>query len=175
MPWPRFVVVVLVAALLQASLIDSITITRFNATPDLLLIVMIFFAIRCDITEAIISSFAIGLAADMVTPGFPMGPRVISFGLFGTALAHLNRVVTLRKMPQEAIVILIVGFCAGGLAHLLALLAKQSSDWGGFGELAGTSVYSAVLGPFLSLPLDWLMRIKRKRSTPVRQFGRRKK
>jgi rod shape-determining protein MreD len=160
MPWPRFVVVVLAAALLQANFIDAIAVTRFHVKPDLLLIAMVFFAIRCDVTEAIISSFAIGLAADMVTPGFPMGPRVISFGLFGTGLAYLHQVITLRKMPQEAIAILIVGFCAGGLAHLLALLAGQSSGWGGFRELAGKAIYSAVLGPFLSLLLDWLMHIK---------------
>jgi rod shape-determining protein MreD len=166
MRWPRFVVLVLITTLLQASVVNAIAVTRFNVTPDLLLIVMIFFAIRCNPTEAIISSFAIGFAADIVATGFLMGPRVISFGLFGTGLAYLHRVITIRKMPQEAIAILVVGLGAGGLALLLSLLGGQSARPGALGVLAGTSIYSAVLGPFLFLLLEWSMRIKNRRRGP---------
>jgi rod shape-determining protein MreD len=166
MRWPRFAVVVLVTTLLQASWVDTIAVTRLNVAPDLLLIVMVFFAIRCDVTEAIISSFALGFAADIVASGFPMGPRIISFGLFGTGLAYMHRVITIRKMPHEALAILVIGFCAGGLAYLLALLAGRPVEHWGFGELSGTSIYSGVAGPFLFLLLDWTMRIKSKRRGP---------
>lgn len=151
---------VLVATLLQASFVDAIAVTRFNITPNLLLILMVFFAIRCNINEAIICSFALGFAADVIATGLPMGPRIISFGLFGTGLAYLQRIITIRKMPHEAIAILIVSFGAGGLAYLLAIAAGLSARSGSLGMLAGTSIYSAVIGPFLSLLLDWL--------TPVR-------
>ncbi len=163
MRWPRFAILVLITTLLQASWVDAIAVTRLNVVPDLLLIVMVFFAIRCNPTEAIISSFALGFAADIVAMGFPMGPRIISFGLFGTGLAYLHRIITIRKMPQEAIAILVVGFGAGGLAVGLSFLAGQSPRPGVWGVLAGTSIYSAVLGPFLFLLLEWAMRIKSRR------------
>jgi rod shape-determining protein MreD len=171
MRWPRFAVLVLITTLLQASWVDKIAVTRFNATPDLLLIVMVFFAIRCNPTEAIISSFVLGFASDIVSTSFRMGPGIISFGLFGMALAYMHRVITIRRMGHEALAILVVGFGAGGLARLLAM----SSGPGGLGVLAGTSIYSAVIGPFLFLLLDWSMGIRSRRSTPALRFWRKKK
>jgi rod shape-determining protein MreD len=159
-------VAVLITTLMQASWVDAIAVTRLNVAPDLLLIVMVFFAVRCDPMEAIISSFVLGFAADIVATGFPMGPRIISFGLFGTGLSYMHRVITIRKMPHEALAILVVGFCAGGLAYLLALLAGRAPMHWGFGVLAGTSIYSAIVGPFLFLLLDWTMRIKSRRRGP---------
>jgi len=164
MRWPRFAVLVIVTMLLQASWVDLIAVTRLNVAPDLLLTAMVFFAIRCSTTEAIISSFALGLAADIVATGFPMGPRVISFGLFGTGLAYLRHVITIKKMPYEALAIFIMGLCTGILARMLTLLAGRSSGWGGFGALAGSSVYSAVIGPFMFMLLDWVMRVKNRHS-----------
>ncbi|MCJ7730243.1 MAG: rod shape-determining protein MreD [Sedimentisphaerales bacterium] len=166
MRWPRFVVLVLITTLLQASGVNAIAVTRLNVSPDLLLIVMVFCAIRCNLTEAIISSFALGFAADIVATGFPMGPRIISFGLFGTGLAYLHRVIAIKKMHHELLAILVVGFGAGGLALLLALLAGQSPRPSVLVVLAGTSIYSAVLGPFLFLLLGWSMRIKSRRRGP---------
>jgi cell shape-determining protein MreD len=164
MRWPRFAVLVVVTVLLQASWVDLIAVTRLNVAPDLLLTAMVFFAIRCNTTDAIISSFALGLAADIVATGFPMGPRVISFGLFGTGLAYLRHVITIKKMPYEALAIFIVGLCTGILARMLTLLAGRTTGWGGFGVLAGVSVYSAVIGPFMFLLLDWVMQIKNRHS-----------
>lgn len=173
MRWPRFAVLVLVTTLLQAVWVDKIAVTRFGVTPDLLLIVMVFFAIRCNPTEAIISSFVLGFASDIVSTDFRMGPGIISFGLFGTALAYMHRVITIRRMWHEAIAILIVGFGAGALARMLALSAGRSMGSGWLGALAGTSIYSGVIGPFLLL--DWSMGIRRGRNTSVRRFGHKKK
>jgi rod shape-determining protein MreD len=175
MRWPRFAVLVLITTLLQAGWVDKIAVPRFNATPDLLLIVMVFFAIRCNPTEAIISSFAIGFASDIVSTGFRMGPGIISFGLFGTALAYMHRVITIRRMGHEAIAVLVVGFGAGVLARLLAMTTGRSMGAGWLGELAGESIYSGVIGPFLFLLLDWLMSIRTGRNAFVRRFGHKKK
>ena len=166
MRWARFAVLVLITTLLQASWVDEIAVTRFHVAPDLLLITVVFFAIRCNISEAIISSFTLGFAADIVATGFPMGPRIISFGLFGTGLAYMHRVITIRKIPHETLAILIVGFGAGGLAILLALLVGRSAGPGSFSVLVGTSVYSGAVGPFLFLLLDRLMRIRSRRRGP---------
>jgi hypothetical protein len=93
-----------------------------------------------------------------------MGPRVISFGLFGTGLAYLRHVITIKKMPYEALAIFIIGLCTGVLVRMLTLLGGRTTGWGGFGVLAGTSIYSAVIGPFMFLLLDWVMRIKNRHS-----------
>ncbi|MGA2171402.1 MAG: rod shape-determining protein MreD [Sedimentisphaerales bacterium] len=155
MRWPIFAVLVAITALLQSSVVDAIAVTRFHVTPNLLLILMVFFAVRCDLSEAIITSFVLGFVADIAATGFPMGMRIISFGLFGTGLAYMHRVVTIRKISHEALAILAAGLGTGGLAKLLALVAGRLAE--GFGSLAGTSIYSAVVGPFLFLFLDWLM------------------
>ncbi len=169
MRWPRFAVLVLVTTLVQASWIDAIAVTRLNLTPDLLLIAMVFFAIRCDVTEAIISSFVLGFAADIVAMSFGLGPRIISFGLFGTGLAYLHRVIAIRKIPQEALAIFLTGLCTGGLGFLLALVAGQATKLAGFDVLLGTSIYSAVVGPFLFLLLTWSMNIRSRRRSRVRK------
>jgi hypothetical protein len=71
----------------------------------------------------------------------------------------MHRVITIRKIPQEVIAILVTGFGAGGLAKLLAIAAGRPGPEG-LGALAGTLIYSAVVGPFLFMLLDWIMRIK---------------
>jgi rod shape-determining protein MreD len=163
MHWPRFAVLVLIATLLQKSWIDTIAVTDLRVTPDLLLIALTFFAIRCNETETIISSFALGFAADIAAPGFSLGPMIISFGVFGTGLSYLHRLIAIKKVPHEAITIFAIGAGTGCLAWLLARVAGQTPRLGGFGALIGTSIYSAVLGPVLFLLLDWLMRIKSRR------------
>ena len=163
MHWPRFAVLVLLTTLIQKSWIDKIAVTDLRVTPDLLLIALVFFAVRCNETEAIISSFVLGFAADIAAPGFSLGPLMISFGLFGTGLAYLRRLITIKTVPQEAFAIFILGLCTGYLAWLLAHIPPQSPKPGGIGVVMGTSLYSAVLGPILFLFLDWMMRIKNRR------------
>jgi rod shape-determining protein MreD len=160
MRWPRFAVIVVVTILLQANLVGAIGVTRFKIEPDLLLVLMVYFAVKCTVNDAIISSFVIGFAADIVTAGFPMGPRIISFLILGTGLAYLHRVIAIRKMSQAALTILAAGISTGALSRLLAGLAgRQGGPWG-IETIAGTSIYSAIVGPFLFLILDWAMRIK---------------
>ena len=160
MRWPRFAVIVVATILLQANIVGAIGVTLFRIEPDLLLILMVFFAVNCTVNDAIISSFVIGLAADIVSAGFPMGPRIISFLLFGAGLAYLHRVIAIKKMAQAALTIFILGICTGGFSRILAAVSGRSGIPGGIVTLLGTSIYSAILGPFLFLILDWAMRIR---------------
>ena len=162
MHWFRFAVFISLATVLQASLVDIIAIT--NIKPDLLLILVVFFAIYCNTSEAIITSFTIGFAADII--GSAMGPHIISFGLFGTLLAYLHRVITIRKMPYQSAVIFITALLAGALSYFLTLLKGQPATPNIYAVLFGTSLYSSLVGPFLFLPSAWWMRIK------THRFGR---
>jgi rod shape-determining protein MreD len=153
MRWFRFGVFILIVAILQASILAGL-----NSKPDLLLILLVFFAIYCNTTEAIITSFVIGFVADII--GCAMGPYTISFGLFGTLLAYLHRAVAIRKMYYQAAAIFITCLLGGTLAYLLTFLKDTSVTNSVNGVvLFWTALYSAVVGPFLFLPLAWWMRI----------------
>lgn len=163
MHWLRFAVFVLVVTVLQAGLTDIVAVTNLNIKPDLLIILLVFFTIYCNTFEAVITSFVIGFAADIILVGSPMGPRIISYGLFGTALAYLNSVVAIRKMPYQSLAIFITALLAGTLAHLLASFRGQPTPSGVYAVILGTSLYSSLVGPFLFLPSAWWMRIKTER------------
>ncbi len=164
MRWVRFVVFVLVVTLLQAGVLELVAVTQLHIKPDLLLILLVFFAVYCDTTEAVITSFAIGFAADLANLSNPMGSYTISFGLFGTLLAYLRRVVNIKRMSYQASAIFITGFLAGLLGHLLSLLKGPAAGSGIYAAIFWTSLYSGFVGPFLFLPCAWWMHIKTHRS-----------
>ncbi len=153
MRWFRFAVLLSLVTVLQASLL-----AHLNIKPDLLLILLVFFAIYCNTSEAIITSFTIGFAADIISS--TMGPQIISFGLFGTALAYLHRVIAIRKILYQALAIFATALFAGVLAYFLTALKGEPTPPGIYAVVFGTSLCSAVVGPFLFLPSAWWMRIK---------------
>ena len=156
MRWFRFAILITSAAVLQAGFL-----ARWDIRPDLLLILLVFFAVYSSITEAIITSFVIGFAADLI--GSSMDPQIISFGLFGTLLAYLHRLIAIRKMPYQTAAIFTVGLFAALLTYLLSRLISQPHIQNAYALIFATSLYSAVVGPFLFLPFAWWMRIKTQR------------
>jgi rod shape-determining protein MreD len=167
MLWFRFAVLVIVTAILQTSLVDIVAVTAANVKPDLLLVLLVFFSVSSSGNVAIITSFTIGFAADIVGP--TMGPQIISFGIFGTLLADLNRVVAIRKWPYQSLAIFVVGFLTAALAYFLVYLKPESASGGSniIIKLFWTPLYSAVIGPIFFLPAELWMRTKRR---SVRRF-----
>jgi rod shape-determining protein MreD len=137
---------------------------NLSVRPDLLIILLVFFAVHSNPYHAIITSFTIGFAADLI--GTAMGPQIISFGLLGSALAHLRKVVAVRNMIQQGIAIFILGLLAGALAALLTRLKGEPLSTGIYAFIIKTSACSAIVGPFLFLPAAWWMRMR------TRRFGR---
>lgn len=156
MRWARFAVLLLIATLLQAGLVNTITLWR--SKPDLLLILLCFFAIHRDGRDAIISSFAIGFAADLI--GSSMGLGILSFGLAGTGFSYVSRYIRIRSMPVQGIAIFVLGLAVALLAHLLRLLTSEPAGQGLLAVFLMVPLYSAVLGPFLFLPTAWWMHIR---------------
>jgi rod shape-determining protein MreD len=171
MRWLRFAVLILAATILQTSLTGIIAVTKANIKPDLLLILLVFFAVRCDLTDAVITSFTIGFAADLAGPTLGlMGPRTISFGLIGTLISDLHSVISTRRVVYQAITIFLVGVLTAGLSHVLALLRAETIGVSLSVELLWQPLYSAVLGPFLFLPVGWWMGMNKK----SRRYGGRR-
>ncbi len=160
MRWFRFAVFISLVAVLQASqLLYIIALPPYSSKPNLLLILLVFYATYCNTSDAIITSFAIGFAAD-ISIGSVMGAQTISFGLFGTALAYLHRVIAIRKVSYQAIAIFITAFMTCTLAHFLALLRGQYTVSNFYSVILATALYSSIVGPFFFLPAAWFMRIK---------------
>jgi len=159
MRWFRFAALLVIAAILQAEPVNVIAVINPDIKPDLLVILLVFFAVHSNPSEAIITSFTIGFAADIAV-GPLMGPRIISFGLFGTALANLHRVIAIRKMPYQSLAIFIILILTTISANVLTFLRIQPSTPDIY-VLFGTALYSALIGPFLFLPCAWWMRIKK--------------
>jgi rod shape-determining protein MreD len=163
MRWFRFALLILAVTVLQKGLL-----ARWSSKPDLLIILLVFFAIYYDTSDAIISSFTIGFAADLVGSPMPMGPQMISFGIFGTLLAYLHRVIAIKRMPYQALAIFVISILTGAMTHLLAYITKGEPVAANvYAVVFITSLYSCIVGPFLFLPVAWCMRIK------INRFGRR--
>ena len=158
MRWFRFAILILAITILQAELIKVFGVTELNIRPDLLLVLVVFFSIYCKTNEAIITSFTIGFAADLI--GLTMGPLIISFGLAGTLLTYLTHVITIRKMPYQAITIFIMSILTGLLSIMLRSLKGMEAVPNMYSILLWSSLYSSLVGPFLFLPVAWWMQVK---------------
>jgi rod shape-determining protein MreD len=169
MRWLRFAVLVVLATVLQTSVVGVIALGRPDLKPDLLLILLVFFAIRADPQNAVLTSFAIGFAADLSSPvrGL-MGPQIISFGAFGTLLSDVHSIISIRRMPYQAVAIFLMGFLTALLSHLLTFFRAEPAVAHAGTELFWQPLYSAVLGPFLFFPIAWWMRMAPKGTRAAR-------
>ena len=137
---------------------------RWDYKPDLLIVLLVFFAVYSHTSEAIISSFTIGFAADLIGSPLPMGPHMISFGLLGTLLAYVHRVVAIRRKPYQALAIFVVGLVAAVLTHLLAFVFKREPlPENVLTAVLLTSLFSSLVGPFLFPPAAWCVGIEMNR------------
>jgi len=160
MKWLRAALLVCFIAVIQAGLANVLAVTSLNIKPDLLLALMVFFTVSSTSRDAIVLSFAIGFAADVIAIGQPMGPRTISFGLIGTMLAHIHNVLVIRKISHQVVAVFFSGLLVFSISNLLTFLANHSAVTHAYTVVLGTSLYSSIAAPFLLLPAAWLMRIK---------------
>ncbi len=159
MHWKRFIIVLLLATLLNAgNLLNSVSVGSMNIRPDLLLILLVFFSSNCGTYDAIIVSFAIGFAADISSAA--MGPYIISFGMFGAFLSQMRKVIIMRKPAHVGLAIFFTGILACGFARLLMSVKTGLVLPNAISVIIGTSIYSGIvgslLGYFFSVLSDWL-------------------
>ena len=160
MKWLRAALLVCFVAVVQAGLINALAVTSLNIKPDLLLALMVFFAVCSASRDAIIISFAIGFAADVIAIGQPMGPRTISFGLIGTVLTHIHNVFVIRKIFHQVVAVFLSGLLVVSITNFLTFLVTHSIAPHAYIIVLATSLYSSIAAPFLLLPSAWLMGIK---------------
>ncbi|MBN1127059.1 MAG: rod shape-determining protein MreD [Sedimentisphaerales bacterium] len=173
MRWIRFLFILLIITVLDAgNLLNIIATPGLHIRPDLLLIAMVFFASHLETTNAMTVSFLLGFVADLSGELSIMGPYTISFGIFGSLLCQLRKVVLVRRMLYQALTIFVMVLLIRGLAQLLLMLKTQHVGANVYIVLWGTAAYSAVFGPFawmiLSGLTDWLGLRERPRYGPIR-------
>lgn len=157
MRWLRFIILLLLITILNASdLLDFVSVGSLHLRPNFLLITLVFFAGSCSMYEAIIASFAIGFAADVSGP--VMGPYIVSFGLFGSLISQLRKVIITKRFIHQCGAIAATGLLAGGLAHILIFFKTHEFSPHVFIALTGTAIYSGIIGPFLWLALAAISR-----------------
>ena len=159
MRWFRFSIFLLFFTLLSSgNILNSISLSDFNIRPDLLLILLVFVAINGETTEAIMASFAVGFAADI--SGSAMGPYTISFGLLGSLISQMRKVVIMKRMVHQASAIFVSGAISGVLVHFLTYFKTGETASNVYAVVLGTCFYSALVGPviwfFLTALSSWL-------------------
>lgn len=164
MHWLRFAILVLVASMLQTNVVGMCAITPAQIKPNLLLILLAFFAIHCNPHDVIIASFIIGLCADLIGP--TMGPQMISFGLIGTLVGELRQFVVLERIPQQILAIGVAGFLTAALAALLYPIKDVSLAVHLAGYLLWQPLYSALMGPLLFVGIAFFMGMPRAKPQP---------
>ena len=152
MRWLRFTFLIVFVAVLQSSAaINVFALTDMRIRPNILLILLVYFAINCDGYDAIITSFAIGFAADIA--GTVMGPHIISCGLIGMAVAYVRKIILLKKTNQQALTIFTAGFLIEALAVLLTGLKASGLAKAGAFEIFAVAGYSAILWFIIKWPV----------------------
>ena len=161
MRWTRFAILLLIVTLLDAgNLLNLIAVPPRHIKPDLLLIMLVFFAANCETADAILISFLIGFAADLSGERSVMGPYTVSFLVFGALLAHIRKVIIVKRLVHQFSAIFVTALLARGLAQLLIILKVGPSLIDPLVVLSATALYSALLGPWFwiifSLLYGWL-------------------
>ena len=160
MRWIWFFIILFIVTLVNAStLMDAAAIGSLNIKPDLLLIMLVFFAINCETSDAILCSFAIGFAADISGSSMTMGPHIISFGIMGSALSFLRRSVIMRNLIYQGLCIFIVGLVSGMMAEGMIYSKLSGYSANSFITVALSSIYSAIIGPVIWLGFTAMFRL----------------
>lgn len=158
MRWLRFAILIISVTLLQDGLLSNL-----KYKPDLLIILVVFFSIYCDMNVAIITSFTIGFASDII--GKSMGPGVICFGVIGTVISFLHQLISIRKIPYQAVAIFVSCFLIGISTYYLYRLKGIGPDPNIYKTVFADSLFSGIVGPLFFLPIAWWMGIKTRRFT----------
>jgi rod shape-determining protein MreD len=151
---------------------NGIAFGEMNIRPDLLLILLMFCAVNTETLETIIASFAIGLAADI--SGACIGPYMVAFGVFGSMISQLRKLIIMKKMIHQLIAIFIMALITGTLAHILIYLKIKQSTPSVYAVIFLSALYSGLAGPILwgmlSVISEWMGIRKRRYGRSVRRY-----
>ena len=141
------------AFLFQSSIASSISI--FGVKPDLLVLVLFMFAVKCGVLPATYVGFFIGLAQDLYTPGI-LGQNALAKTVAGFFAGLFNEKVV-RVDPILQVILIFIVFIVNDSIFLGVQLMRS----GGSMNLILTDMITATVPRalyslvFAALPLIW--------------------
>lgn len=148
MKWVSFIIVLLVATVLEAgNLLNLFAIGGWYIRPSVLITLLVYYALSARTHEAIMYSFLIGFATDLTT-GL-MGPHTICYGLIGFLVNQSSQLVLARRAVFQAMIVFAVYFLAETLSYWLGLMKGLESAGNYYSILLFTGLYSALISPVL--------------------------
>lgn len=143
-------------------MIQGVLLSRVNlwgARPDLMLLVVLVWAVVRDLDEGLVWGLVGGFITDLLSGG-PLGVTVLAL----LTVVFLAGQPWGRGIGAPLVWLLLLTFIAVVAYHLVLLLALAwtgyTVDWGGtLLRVAGPSaLLNALLAPFIQRPLTWLER-----------------
>jgi rod shape-determining protein MreD len=148
MRWFSFVIILLIATFLEAgNLLNVFAIGGWYVRPAILITLLVYYSFSCRPHDAIICSFVIGFAADLM--GDAMGPHMICFGLLGLLLNQSNQILFAKRAIYKAMIVFAIYLIAETFSHWLGLLKGFGTKDSYYSIMLFTAVYSAIISPVI--------------------------
>lgn len=148
MRWVFFIILVLVAAILDAgNLLNLIAFNQGQIRPGILVILLVFFSMRSQPEQAIVFAFVIGFAADLAGP--VMGPHTVCCGLAGSLLSQTQGLLTIKRPVYQLLVTFPTALLVSLFAHWLAMVKTSQTAALSLPVLTGCALYTAAAAPIL--------------------------
>ncbi|MEN8127249.1 MAG: rod shape-determining protein MreD [Planctomycetota bacterium] len=148
MRWFVFFIILLIATLLEAgNLLKLFAVGGRYIGPSILITLLVYYALACRTKDAIICSFLIGFAADIIAG--PMGPHTVCFGLIGLLLNQANQVLLVQRAVFKALVVFVVYLIAETLSYWLGFFKEHNVQNNYYTIMFFVGIYSAVISPIL--------------------------
>jgi rod shape-determining protein MreD len=113
--WERVLAVVIVAALIQTTLLGDVRV--FGIRPDLLLALVIALAIKTQWETACMAGWMVGLTVDMFS-GMPFGTYALLYFLVGLGCSYVAE----RAFIEHPITQAVLAFAAASLANTICVM-----------------------------------------------------
>ncbi len=142
-----FAILFFIGVILQGgNILNYIALGDFNIKPDILITLLVYFAIRFDGIMAVIAAFMLGFAADIIM--LPIGTFIITYVLAGTAISGMKKSSLIGSVIAQALLIFVTVFLILLASNGIKMIAdKAVSDHFVYRSFA-TAVYSGLIAPF---------------------------
>ncbi|HOK67231.1 MAG TPA: hypothetical protein PLV55_10500 [Anaerohalosphaeraceae bacterium] len=148
MRWSWFILLTVLAALLEAgNLLNLVAFGYGQVRPSVLLVLLIFTSLRAEPFEAVGLSFLLVFAADL--SGSVMGPNTVCWGLAGSLLCQMQGLLNVRSSIYQIAVVLAASLILMAASHGLAVLKTEQAGVLPMRVLLGRALYTAAVVPVL--------------------------
>ena len=151
----RLVALVLVAFVVQATVVDNLRID--HVAPDLLLVTAICAGLTGGARQGVLIGFAAGLLADLYLTGTPVGLSALVFCLVGYGVGSIRENV----LPEGWLLVPVLALLASG-AGVVAFVAigdivgQSQLVAAGRSGLVRIAVIESLWSAVLAIPVAWL-------------------